>query len=171
MQIFFHKTMFKNNKNLLFYLLYLLLNLVGVLIVLGLINYYLYGEIFTTLYCDKPLDALVITDPDKLNHLRDLQNLRHDVLEPRGGYDITDKNYFFRALLSDQWDGEYRYELWERFRTGGHINCPGNVGNFPGYITNVYVYAIKLNGTLYSVHPYLMELIYCHNNIWTNIIS
>ena len=173
MEILFNKTMFKNNKNLLFYLLYLLLNLAGVLIVLGLINYYLHGEIFTTIYCDgkDPLDALVLTDPEKLNHLKDLQNLRHDVLEPRNGYNITDPKIFFRMLLSDHWDGQYYFEHWENFRIGGHINCPGTVTNCPGNVTKCYVYAIKLNNKLYSVHPYLMELIYVKNNIWTNIIS
>jgi len=108
------------------------------------------GYVFTTTdYNGNDTSALVLTDPAQIENLRYLSGLVNDVLEPIGGYNITDANNFFWILLRENWNGQYYYMCWDILPDGSEF----------------WVYAIFVNNNYYSVHPYLMKLIFVLNGL------
>lgn len=122
-------------------------------IVIGSIsNYTLYELIFPTVSCEGGdiFDSLIVRDPVERDNLMYLKSCQDYVGEPSFGYDITDPVFFFKTLLRGKWNGCY------------HITLADVV---PETQEKVWVYTIHVNYQLYSVHPYLMTLLFALNGL------
>ena len=99
-------------------------------------NFFQY--IFTTIHCDTSGDEFK-------DHLIILQSFHNQLVEPFDGYDIINENVFL-----------------DMFNQNPHslgVNLCTNTTGIPNF-KEPAVYIIEYNKTTYTVHPYLVDIIF-----------
>jgi len=139
------------------YTIKFLLYLAGALILLGLFNYILYGEIFTTIHCSGPkiVNNPVVNNPEVLNIDSTLELIINLVRwlnvaqVPHRGYDMTNQ-IVFSEMVSDP-----SFYFW--------LAVVDGVNNVLGFSVNNINYTVDPNLIIWFIAYTISIIILYHN--------